>query len=54
MDRIVLADCSSEQVRALIEEHNKMVEIVRKLALKSMGLPFTESPAFPRRIVKEE
>lgn len=30
--REVLADCESEQVRALIEEHNKMAIIVRQLA----------------------
>jgi len=53
MDRVVLADCASEQVRALIEEHNKLVAVVRKLALKQYGLQEIESPAFPRRIVKE-
>ena len=32
MERPVLHDCNSEQVRALIEEHNKMVEFLRQLA----------------------
>jgi hemerythrin-like domain-containing protein len=32
--RVVLADCHSEQVRALVEEHNVMVEALQALSEK--------------------
>ena len=53
MDRIVLDDCQSEQVRALVEEHNKVVDVLKVLAIKQKGVAFIESAAFPRKIIKE-
>lgn len=47
-ERFVLADCHSEQVRALIEEHNKLVDILSQFKLKLYGP--CELPGFPRKI----
>jgi hypothetical protein len=38
MEREVLHDCHSEQVKALIEEHNKTVEFLAVLAGGAAGL----------------
>lgn len=32
MERQVLADCPSELLKALVEEHNKVVALLRELA----------------------
>lgn len=47
---LVLDDCSSQQVRALIEEHNRGVDYLTKVdaLLKSAGIQ--ELPPVPRKI----
>lgn len=46
--REVLADCESEQVKALIEEHNKAAILLRELAA---GQGITDPYRLPRPIV---
>lgn len=47
---LVLDDCSSQQVRALIEEHNRGVDYLTKVdaLLKSAGVQ--DLPPVPRKI----
>jgi hypothetical protein len=48
MERPVLKDCHSEQVRALIEEHNTLVDAFREL--QAGRIPTIQ----PRKIIKKE
>jgi hypothetical protein len=50
----VLDDCPSFIIRALVEEHNKLVEVVKELALREKGLPYVESRRFPRQITLKQ
>lgn len=46
MDREVLEDCKSEQIRALIDEHNRLVTWCEQIA-EAMKLP----PVTARKII---
>jgi hypothetical protein len=37
-----------------MEEHNKLVEVVKELALREKGLPYVESRRFPRQITLKQ